>query len=339
MSDLLLYFFTFAAALAISAAALPMLRRYLAPWLGDKPTALKNHEGVIPAVGGCAVALGFFASLALIRLATAFPTGTLHNLRGIFFGGAIVFTLGLIDDIKKPAGLSPYIKLLFQASAAVILIHYGIYIQFLPAPWGYILTVLWVAGITNAFNLIDIMDGLAVSQAALACAAFWVISLPSEFIYVNFAACALLGACLGFWPYNHSKKLKIFLGDSGSNLLGFLLAALALGAQYSQINPLAVFAPLLILALPIFDTLFVSVIRVSKGISPLKGTPDHFPLRLLQLGLGRTQILLLSILAAVIYNALAYITTIAGAGLSLAIYILVFLDLIFFAAFLKWKTK
>jgi len=188
-------------------------------------------------------------------------------------------------------------------------------------------------------NLLDIMDGLAVSQAALACAAFAAISLPSEFIYVNFAACALLGACIGFWPYNHSKKLKTFLGDSGSNLLGFLLAAMAMGAQYSQINPLAVFAPLLILALPIFDTLFVSAIRLSKGISPLKGTPDHFPLRLLQFGLSKTQILLLFILTAFIYNVLAYIVTKTSVGWAAAIYIVVFLDLLFFAAFLKWKTK
>jgi UDP-GlcNAc:undecaprenyl-phosphate GlcNAc-1-phosphate transferase len=339
MQDLLLYFLAFLLALALAAAFLPFLRKIFFSLLADAPTALKNHKGLVPAAGGCAVALGFFASLAAVRFATAFPTGTLHNLRGIFMGGAIVFALGFIDDIKKPAGLSPYIKLAFQALAAVILMRYGIYIQFLPQPWGYALTLLWVIGITNALNLIDIMDGLAAGQAALAALAFAFIALPSEDIYVNFAACALCGACLGFWPYNHSVKLKTFLGDSGSNLLGFLLSALALGTRYSQTNPSAVFVPLLILALPIFDTLFVSVIRLSKGISPLKGTPDHFPLRLEKLGLKRSSILLLSLLAAFVYDALAYTVTKTGTAAALIIYGVIFADLLCFAVFIKWKVK
>jgi UDP-GlcNAc:undecaprenyl-phosphate GlcNAc-1-phosphate transferase len=323
----------------ICAAAVPLLRARMANILGDAPTKLKNHEGIVPAVGGCAVASGIFISLIVIRLITAFPTGTLTNLRGIFLGGALVFALGIIDDIKKPKGLSPRLKMLFQTIAAVLLIHYGIRIQFLNEPFGYMLTVLWVVGITNALNLIDIIDGLAISQAFTAALAFAVISLPSEFIYVNFAAWALCGAALGFWPYNHSVKLKTFLGDSGSNLLGFLLAALALGAKYSSVNPLAVFAPLIILALPIFDTLFVSAARLSKGISPLKGTPDHFPLRLERLGLKKKIILLLSIIVALTYDALAYAVTKAGVLVSVIIYTIIFLDLLFFAVFLKYKAK
>ncbi|MDR1684112.1 MAG: undecaprenyl/decaprenyl-phosphate alpha-N-acetylglucosaminyl 1-phosphate transferase, partial [Elusimicrobiota bacterium] len=241
--------------------------------------------------------------------------------------------------LKKPKGLSPYVKLLFQALAALILIHYDIYIKFLPQPWGYILTILWVTGITNAFNLLDIQDGLAAGHAALAAAAFAAVALPGEFIYVNFAATALIGATCAFWPYNHSASKKTFLGDAGSNFLGFILAALALGASYSKVSPLAVFAPLLILALPIFDTLFVSAVRLSKGISPLKGTPDHFPLRLLRLGLNKKTILILSLLTAGVYDILAYAAARCGAFWAGVIYAAVFLDLIFFAVFLKWKTE
>jgi UDP-GlcNAc:undecaprenyl-phosphate GlcNAc-1-phosphate transferase len=339
MTDLLPYLSAFILAAVITALSLPPLRKYLAALLGDAPTALKNHNGVIPAVGGCAVALGFFASLSFIRVSTSFPTGTLTNLRGLFTGGAIIFAAGLIDDIKKPGGLTPFVKLLFQIFAAVILILYDIQIRFLPQPWGYILTILWVCGLANALNLIDIMDGLAISQAALAAATFAVISLPSEYVYVNFAASALLGACVGFWPYNHNKKLKTFLGDSGSNLLGFLLAALALGTSYSETNPLAVFAPLIILALPIFDTVFVSLIRISKGVSPFRGSPDHFPLRLGRLGFTRNQILLLCIFAAFVYDALAYLITKNGFMVSLVVYAITFFDLLCFAVFLKWKTK
>ena len=339
MSNLFLYFFTFVFAFALSYFAISPLRKLSQKYLTDKPTQLKNHTGNIPLCGGAIIASGLFGSLIILRLLTNFPSGTLHNLRGLFLGGVIIFALGLIDDFKKPKGLNPYIKLLFQTLAAVILIHYDIKINFLNTPWDYILTIFWVVGLTNAFNLLDIMDGLAISQAVIASTAFLLINLPFEFIYVNFAAVALLGAGLAFWPQNHASK-KIFLGDSGSMLLGFLLSALALGTQFSTINPCGVFAPLLILALPIFDTTFVSVIRLSKGINPLKGTPDHYPLRLKKLGLKTRNILLLSIFISVILNILAFfITQITNINTAFLIYLTVFITFIGFGIFLKVKVK
>ena len=339
MLNLFLYFLAFAFAFLLTFTAMPLLRGTLGGKLKDTPTTLKNHTGIIPLTGGAAIAFGFALSLILIRFLTDFPTGTLRNLRGLFIGGALVFIGGIFDDLKKPAGISPYTKLLFQAAAALILIHYGVCVQFLPPPFNHIITVLWVVGLTNAFNLIDIMDGLAVSQAALAALAFGLIALPSEFIYVNFAAFALLGACLAFWPYNHSNTKKTFLGDSGSNLLGFLLAAVALGTNYSSVNSMAVFVPLLILAVPLFDTAFVSVIRIAKGISPLKGTPDHYPLRLMRMGFKKPLILLLSIIAALLYDALAFFITKTTGGISLAIYLTVLSALLGLALWLKLKTK
>ncbi|MDD6172910.1 MAG: MraY family glycosyltransferase [Elusimicrobiaceae bacterium] len=320
MQSLRLYLLDFICAALITAFSLPIVRKASAKILKDEPTEVKNHKGVVSTAGGTALALGFFASLAGVRFLTDFPSGTLRNLRGIFIGGAIIYLLGLADDVKKPRGLSPILRLIIQACAAAALIHYGIYIQFTPQPFGIILTVLWVVGLTNAFNLIDIMDGLAATQAVLAALAFAVISLPSEYIYVNFAACALLGAAIGFLPYNHSKKLKTFLGDSGSTLLGFLLAAVSLGTSYSAHNPLAVYVPLLILAVPVFNTAFVSVIRISKGISPLTATPDHFPLRLKTLGLSTAAVVLISALAAIIFDAAALYITVSGAYSSLLIY-------------------
>lgn len=339
MSNIFLYFFTFIFAFGISYFAISPLRKLSQKYLLDTPTKLKNHKGNIPLCGGAIIATGFFASLIILRLLTNFPTGTLHNLRGLFLGGGIIFTLGLIDDLKKPKGLSPYIKLLFQTLAATILIHYDIKINFIAAPWDYILTVLWVVGLTNAFNLLDIMDGLAISQAVMASLAFLLINLPFEFIYVNFAAVSLLGAGFAFWPQNHANK-KIFLGDSGSTLLGFLLSALAIGTRFSVINPAAVFAPLLILALPIFDTTFVSIIRIAKGINPLKGTPDHFPLRLKKMGLKNKTILLLTIIISLLLDLAAYfITQITNANTALIIYLLIFIAFISFGAFLKIKVK
>lgn len=190
--------------------------------------------------------LGTLTALTLIRFTTAFPSGTLHNLRGIFIGGTLIFLLGLADDLNKPKGVSVPVKLLVQALATAALIHYGVSIHAFTSPWiAYPLTFLWVVGLTNAFNLLDIMDGLCVSQAVVCTLGLAVIALPSEYVYVNFAALALLGACLAFWPYNHAKR-KIFLGDSGATFLGFMIAALSIGTGYSERSDWGFLAPLFI---------------------------------------------------------------------------------------------
>ena len=221
---------TFALSFGFTFILTPVFCKTLGKYLKDTPTALKNHKGIIPLVGGISVMFGFLASLTIIRFTTNFPTGTLRNLRGIFLGTVIIFILGLIDDIRKPKGLSALVRLIFQALAAGCLIYFNVKIQFVPEPYASLLTILWVCGLTNAFNLLDIQDGLAISQALLASFAFLFISLPSENIYVNFLAASIIGAALAFWPYNHGIfKIKSFLGDSGSTMLGFLLSALALG--------------------------------------------------------------------------------------------------------------
>jgi len=325
---------------ALTFVLTPVFCKTLGKYLKDTPTALKNHQGIVPLIGGASVLAGFLASLTIIRFTTNFPTGTLRNLRGIFLGTVIIFILGLIDDIRKPKGLSAATRLIFQALAAGCLIYFNVKIQFVPEPWGSILTILWVCGLTNAFNLLDIQDGLATSQALLASLAFLLISLPSENIYVNFLAVALIGATLAFWPYNHGLwKIKSFLGDSGSTMLGFLLSALALGVDYSAQNPLAVFVPLLILALPIFDTIYVSIVRLSKGMSPLHGSPDHVALRIFRRGLTKKQVLICLISGAIILDILAYIITKSNLTITVLIYLFVLACAIFFALFLREKAK
>ena len=318
----------------------PVFCKSLGKYLKDTPTALKNHKGIVPLVGGISIMFGFLASLTIIRFTTNFPTGTLHNLRGIFLGTVIIFILGLIDDIRKPKGLSAVTRLIFQTVAALCLIYFNVKVQFVPEPWGALLTILWVCGLTNAFNLLDIQDGLAASQVLLASLAFLFISLPSENIYVNFLACAIIGATLAFWPYNHGLfKIKSFLGDSGSTMLGFLLSALALGVDYSAKNPLAVFAPFLILALPIFDTIYVSIVRISKGLSPLHGSPDHVALRLFRRGLTKKQVLICLICGSLILDILAYSVTKSNFTITVLIYLSVLVFALFFAFFLREKVK
>ncbi|MBI4057265.1 MAG: undecaprenyl/decaprenyl-phosphate alpha-N-acetylglucosaminyl 1-phosphate transferase [Elusimicrobia bacterium] len=277
----------------------------------DRPFGnIKTHGQATPAMGGLAIGLAFGITLVLLRFWTQFPTGTLRNLRGILLGGSLIFFLGAVDDVRKPHGLGVVPKFFVQILAALVLIYFDIRIHFIkPDYLAILLTIFWVVGVVNAFNIIDIMDGLSASQAAAAALGFFWIALPSEAIYVNFTSAVLLGAAAGFLPYNFSKNLKIFMGDSGSLFLGFVLAAVSLGTDYSRINPLGVFAPLFILGIPIYDTLFVMVMRWLKGRSPFMGSRDHFPLRLEAMGYGRGEIVMLTTLASLVLSFFAFLAT------------------------------
>ncbi len=279
-------------------------------WLDAPSSSVKTHKIATPMMGGVAIWLGFALSLLLLRRYTAFPTGTLYSLRALVIGSAIVFLLGLIDDWKKPEGLHVGTKFAGQLLAAIVLVSYGIRIHFItPDYLAIALTVLWVVGITNAFNIIDIMDGLCSSQAAIAALGFLLIAMPSEHIYVNFASAAVAGSALGFLPWNLSEKRKIFMGDSGSMPLGFLLAAISLGTDYTKVNPFGVYAPLFILMVPMYDTFFVMVLRMLKGQSPFMGSRDHFALRLEAMGFTRQQIVVLAAVAAALLSVCGFIVT------------------------------
>lgn len=322
MSTLVLYLLCACTSFLITSASLPVLRKTASRAFMDAPGGLKKHERAVPVLGGSAILIGMVGSLVLIRLTTAFPSGTLHNLRGIILGGGLIFLMGLWDDLKKPKGVPAPVKLLVQAAATAALIYYGVAIHAFTSPWiSYPLTFLWVVGLTNAFNLLDIMDGLCVSQAVVCTLGLAVIALPSEYVYVNFAALALLGACLAFWPYNHAKKRKIFLGDSGSNLLGFLIAALSIGTGYSEKSDWGFLAPLFILAVPLFDTSFVTLARLLKGKNPLKGSNDHAALRLKKLGWKMGWILFTFALAGLTANVFAFTLTHCCVQIALALFI------------------
>ena len=306
-----LYVFSFLAALILSLILVPAARAAAQVFdILDHPhSAVKTHKQPVPYLGGVAMCFAFSLSMLWVRVLTSFPTGTLRSLRGLLLGAAAIALLGLVDDVKR-FGLHYRTKFLFQIAAALLVVSFGIRIKFINPPWfASAVTVLWIVGLTNAFNLIDIMDGLASGFTVVAAAAFLFISLPTEEIYVNFAAAALCGATLGFFPFNLSKKYKIFMGDSGSLMLGFVCSSLALGTSYGGKSRLAVFAPLLILALPIYDTMLVSVCRLRRGMSPFVGSKDHFPLRLEALGWKRPAILTFSLCAAGVLCAAALAIT------------------------------
>jgi len=288
-----LYLICFLGAALLSAVLTPVMRLIAIRFnVFDHPiTDIKTHRTPVPYLGGVAIALTIAIALIFIRFATDFPTGTLHTLRGILMGGLIVVFLGLIDDIKHK-GLRYQTKFVIQILAGLCVMSFGIRIDFIHPAWlADCLTLLWIVGIMNAVNIIDIMDGLASGVGMIASFGFLFISMPSEQIYVNFLAAASAGALLGFVPYNLSQKQKIFMGDAGSLLVGFLLATQALGTSYTRISDAAVLAPILILAIPIYDTVLVSILRLKRGMSPFLGSKDHFALRMEKMGLNRRQII------------------------------------------------
>lgn len=306
-----LYLITFVTAIAVSFALTPLFRLVAIRFnILDVPHSdIKTHRTPTPYLGGLAIWSGWIVSLFAIRLFTHFPTGTLRSLRGMILGSLVILALGLVDDIL-PKGLGYKKKFIFQGLAAAVLIIFNIQIQFVsPYALSLIFTIVWTIGITNAFNIVDIMDGLSGSIALVASLAFLFIALPSEQLFVNFSAAALAGGCLGFLPYNLSAKRKIFMGDTGSLTIGFLLAAISMGTPYTRLNDIALLAPILILAIPVYDTILVMYLRWRRGMSPFLGSKDHFALRLEKLGYTRRQILVITFLACVILSVGAYLVT------------------------------
>jgi len=192
--------------------------------------------------------------------------------------------VGLIDDF---GAMSAPQKLMGQALAAIVLVRSGIYIklEFLPT-WAAIpLTVFWILAVTNALNIIDILDGLAAGVATIAALSIAIANFMAGRHAVALMSLVLAGAILGFLRHNFHPA-KIYLGDAGSLFIGFMLAALSMNAGYTRANLLAVLSPVLILGIPLFDLMLVMWIRWRNGIPMMKGSPDHFALRLRRLKLS-----------------------------------------------------
>jgi len=303
------YIVAFFFALALAYSVTPLFRRIAIKFgILDRPVPnLKIHQKPTPYLGGLAIWVSFIITLLGVRLLTHFPSGTLHNLRGIFYGGTLIMVLGLIDDIWK---LDYRVKFFGQFIGSLILIIYDIRIEFVSnLSLSIFLTIFWIVAITNAINIIDIMDGLAAGVAVIAGLAFSFIALPTEKIYVNFAALALAGGCLGFLRYNW-QPAKIFMGDAGSLFIGFILSAISLGESYTTINNIGLFAPFLVLGIPIYDTLLVIFFRMLKGKSIFAGSLDHFAFRLEAMGYDKKMVVLINYYLSIILGLTAFIITV-----------------------------
>jgi UDP-GlcNAc:undecaprenyl-phosphate GlcNAc-1-phosphate transferase len=252
----------------------------------DSPTGqLKKHTAPVPYLGGLAVYFAFLLTLFGVVVFLA-PADT-PKIMAVVFGGTVMVILGLVDDLFS---LKPSLKFLVQFIAAACLILFGVHIKFIFNPWlDWVVTLLWVVGVTNALNLIDIMDGLAGGVTVIAALAFVFVPLGGEPNYVNLVAATLAGSVLGFLPYNY-QPARIYLGDSGALFIGFVLAGVAMGESYTQTNVVSLAAPLLILGIPIYDTVLVMFLRFLKGKSMFQGSPDHLALRLRFLGMTVKQV-------------------------------------------------
>ena len=298
------------AAFLVTAAALQLLLRSPAGRrLVAVPTDERWHEQPTPTFGGIGIFAGFGAGvLVAVALGTVEWSG---ELAGILAGTTIVFATGLVDDLRH---LSPVAKLVAQLTAAVVVLASGLRVEIVGndlLAWG--IGLLWLVGITNAFNLLDNMDGLAATLALVACGYFAIDAVTEHSSDTVLVLALSLGlACAGFLPFNLRPRrgAAVFMGDSGSQVLGFGLASLALAASWTVAGATVatILLPLLVLAIPILDTTLVTIARLVEKRPVTQGGRDHTSHRLVYYGLSETKaVLLLAIVASAIgATALAY---------------------------------
>lgn len=278
---------TFALSLLLSLYGVPMARQAaLAFNVVDRPDGrLKLQTEPVPYFGGLAVYLAFLISLAL-------TFEFRQDVLGLVLAGTLMVMVGLIDDFGV---LKPWPKLVGQLIAVFVLIRSGIRIEIAALPdWLAIaLTVFWMVGVINAVNIIDVMDGLAGGVGVIACLWLFVVAVINQDMMVAVMLAALAGSLTGFLRFNFYPA-RIYLGDSGSLFIGLMLGALAMIGKYTAVNPVSLLAPVFVLGVPIFDTLFVMYIRKLRGIPVFLGSQDHFALRLRRWALSVPQVAVLS---------------------------------------------
>jgi UDP-GlcNAc:undecaprenyl-phosphate/decaprenyl-phosphate GlcNAc-1-phosphate transferase len=271
---------------ALSLGLTPVSRQ-IAMRLGvvDKPNHRKIHKDHKPLMGGLAIYVGL--ALALILFS---PPRHLRELGGVLAGATFLALVGLVDDRYE---LGPRTKYAAQIIAALGVVASGIYIHLTHSLWLDIpISVFWICSITNALNYLDNMDGLSAGVSAVAAFFFMLIAFSQGLILVSLLAAAVLGSALGFLVYNFNPS-STFMGDMGALPLGFILSVLAIKLQFDQKFSLLWLVPIFVLALPVFDVNLVTFTRIFEGRSPAQAGKDHTSHRLMSVGFGQRQTLLI----------------------------------------------
>ncbi len=256
--------------------------------------ARRMHKVPIPRLGGLAIFIGFMVSVLILG-------GVIRGnsqMQSILMGAVIIVVLGVVDDIMA---LPAMLKFVVQIAAALIPALNGVVIQafsnpnifsdslyWVLGPLSVPFTVLWIVAITNAVNLIDGLDGLANGVSAISATTMLVIALLASEAQVAIVMAALVGACVGFMPYNLNPA-KMFMGDTGATFLGYILATMSIQGLFKFYAVISFAVPFLILGLPIFDTTFAFIRRLAHGQSPMHADRGHIHHRLIDMGLNQKQ--------------------------------------------------
>ena len=275
----------------------------------------RMHNHPIPRMGGLAIFLGFLLS-ALVFVPLS------QSMRGMLLGAILIVILGIFDDIYALPALP---KLIVQIAAALIAVYHGNVIQVISNPnilsdnpywslgaWSIPVTVIWIVAITNAVNLIDGLDGLAVGVATISSLTMLVIAMLVSENVVALTMAALAGGCIGFMPYNQNPA-KIFMGDTGSTFLGFVLATVSIQGLFKFYTIISFAVPFLMLGLPLFDTCFAILRRLSKGQNPMSPDRSHVHHRLIDMGFNQKQAVGILYVISAILGLSAVVLTTSGA--------------------------
>ena len=326
-----------ALAAAVSFASTPLVKA-LSVKVGavDVPKdGRRMHDHPIPRMGGLAIFFGFVAAMLLMV-----PLDT--ERKGMLLGAVIIVVLGIFDDIYA---LPAKPKFLVQIAAALIAVLAGNRIEvlsnpniFSPNPYWELgmlsipVTVVWILAITNSVNFIDGLDGLACGVSTISAATMLVIALLVSERDVALMMAALVGACMGFLPYNFNPA-KIFMGDTGSTFLGFIMATMSVEGMFKQYTIISFVVPFLMLGLPIFDVCFAVVRRVSHGQSPMQPDRGHVHHRLIDMGFSQKQAVGVLYVISAILGLSAVVLTAGGAEKAM-----IFLLAMAAAAVIAWKV-
>ena len=333
-----------ALSLALSCASTPAVK-WFAKRIGamDIPKDSRRvHVLPIPRLGGLAIFIGFL--MGVLILADITP-----QIRGILLGSVLIVIIGVIDDIVP---LNALLKFVVQIAAALIAVFHGVVIELFSNPFVFSsaeyldlkffaipVTVIWIVAITNSVNLIDGLDGLAVGVSSISSIVMLIIALMVSEGNVAVVLAALTGACIGFLPYNFNPA-KIFMGDTGALLLGYVLSTISILGLFKFYAVVSFAVPFLVLAVPLFDTSFAFLRRLLKGKNPMSPDRGHVHHRLMDMGLSQKQsVVILYVISGLLGLTAVVITTSDEIRALILILALVIAAVIVFFAFRGKKKK
>lgn len=321
------YLLPFLLSFTLSIILTPIVRR-IALLKGYMATPREDRWNKNPTAlfGGIAIFLSFFIPYII------FSRFTIENI-GILFASCFIFGVGLFDDIVH---IKPYTKLLGQIVVASLLVNFGIKINVIPYSLITIpFTIFWIVAIINSFNLLDNMDGLSAGIGLIVGLILFLFSIVSGNFQIGLPALILAGSLLGFLRYNFNPA-QIFMGDSGSMFIGFMLAAITLQGSWKESAHLimVLLIPIMVLAVPIFDTMFVTLMRSVNLRKVFQGGKDHISHRMVVLGLSEKKAVMALYFISIAFGIISIISMFVNPIVTIVLILLASISLIYFGAFL-----